>query len=88
MAKKQNTSVRSGANTSPSSSGASRSPARGRAAAAQRAIANDSSNPVAAPTHTEIATVAYQRFLDRGCVDGYDIEDWVEAERELLRRSR
>lgn len=32
----------------------------------------------------EIALRAYQRFCDRGCVDGSDAEDWLIAEREVL----
>jgi hypothetical protein len=35
--------------------------------------------------HEEIASRAYQRYLDRGSADGYDIEDWLAAERELAR---
>jgi hypothetical protein len=40
-------------------------------------------NPVLA--HEEIAGRAYQRYLDRGSTDGYDIDDWLAAERELAR---
>lgn len=32
----------------------------------------------------EIARRAYVRFCDRGCAHGGDIDDWFEAERELL----
>lgn len=35
--------------------------------------------------HEEIASRAYQRYLDRGSTDGYDIDDWLAAERELAR---
>jgi hypothetical protein len=38
-------------------------------------------NPVLA--HQDIAGRAYQRYLDRGSADGYDIDDWLAAEREL-----
>ena len=27
---------------------------------------------------------AYERFVERGRADGADVEDWLEAERELL----
>ena len=37
-----------------------------------------------APTETVIATRAYELFLKRGAVHGYDTEDWLMAERELL----
>ena len=30
-----------------------------------------------------IAKRAYEKFLARGCQDGQDIKDWLEAEREL-----
>jgi DUF2934 family protein len=44
----------------------------------------------ATPTHEKtpppivIATRAYELFLQRGGVHGYDREDWLTAERELL----
>lgn len=31
----------------------------------------------------EIARRAYARFCDRGCTDGGDVDDWLEAEREV-----
>jgi Protein of unknown function (DUF2934) len=33
--------------------------------------------------HEDIATRAYQRYLERGSADGYDIDDWLAAEQEL-----
>ena len=27
---------------------------------------------------------AYQRYLDRGCHPGLDLDDWLEAEEEIL----
>jgi hypothetical protein len=36
-----------------------------------------------APTETVIATRAYELFLKRGGMHGYDREDWLTAEREL-----
>jgi hypothetical protein len=38
----------------------------------------------AVPKETVIATRAYELFLQRGGVHGYDTEDWLMAERELL----
>lgn len=32
----------------------------------------------------EIAQRAYQRYCDRGCAPGSDIDDWLAAEREVL----
>jgi hypothetical protein len=31
----------------------------------------------------DIARRAYARYCERGCADGHDVEDWLEAEREL-----
>ena len=38
------------------------------------------------PNHNEIAEVAYQRYLSRGGAHGQDVDDWMEAERELRAR--
>lgn len=32
---------------------------------------------------SEIARRAYDLYLTRGCEDGYDVQDWLQAEREL-----
>ena len=29
---------------------------------------------------SRIRDLAYQLYLERGCVDGHDVEDWLEAE--------
>ena len=42
----------------------------------------------AQPTYDEIAQAAYRRYLSRGGSDGYDLDDWIEAERELRQRGR
>ena len=34
-------------------------------------------------TDTDIALRAYHLYLARGCEDGHDVEDWLQAEREL-----
>ena len=39
------------------------------------------------PTEDEIATVAYQLWLDNGCLGGTDREDWFRAE-ALLKNPR
>jgi hypothetical protein len=42
-----------------------------------------------APTHstnsndTDIAKRAFELYCERGCQDGHDVEDWLQAEREL-----
>ena len=35
-------------------------------------------------TEDAIAQRAYALYLARGCEDGHDVEDWLQAERELL----
>ena len=32
----------------------------------------------------EIARRAYELYLERGCANGQDLDDWLRAERELL----
>lgn len=36
------------------------------------------------PTYEEIRFAAYQLYLERGSLDGFADEDWLQAERELL----
>ena len=38
-----------------------------------------------APTHDEIAQLAYYLYELRGRQDGYPIEDWLRAEQQLVR---
>ncbi|HEX8011084.1 MAG TPA: DUF2934 domain-containing protein [Casimicrobiaceae bacterium] len=33
--------------------------------------------------HRMISEAAYRRYADRGYVDGYDIDDWLQAEAEV-----
>jgi len=35
-------------------------------------------------SHEDIERRAYQRYCDRGCTSDGDLDDWLEAERELL----
>ena len=35
------------------------------------------------PAETDIAKRAFEIYWERGCQDGYDVEDWLQAEREL-----
>jgi hypothetical protein len=39
----------------------------------------------ATPTAEDIATRAYYRFLERGRVHGFEVEDWLAAEAELAK---
>lgn len=36
------------------------------------------------PTHEQIAARAYQIFIERGRLNGYDQDDWLQAEYELM----
>jgi hypothetical protein len=53
--------------------------------AAQTSVVRESAKTVAtgSPTEGEIATVAYQLWLDNGCPVGSDQEDWFRAEAML-----
>lgn len=35
-----------------------------------------------------ISEAAYHRYLDRGCADGYDVDDWLAAEADVERELR
>jgi hypothetical protein len=39
---------------------------------------------VDAPSQEEVAARAFALFEQRGRADGHDLEDWLEAERQLL----
>ena len=36
------------------------------------------------PIQSRIARRAYERYLERGGVSGNEIDDWLQAEREIL----
>ena len=35
------------------------------------------------PTIEEIRAQAYEVYVQRGRIDGYDLEDWLQAEKQL-----
>jgi hypothetical protein len=39
------------------------------------------------PTAEQVEKRAYELYLERGCADGHDVEDWLAAERELTELS-
>lgn len=49
--------------------------------------ANGATSNATHPQHGEIAVRAYEFFLQRGCTHGRDLDDWLQAERELLATS-
>jgi hypothetical protein len=75
-----------------------KAPARRRSDKARQAaavVANDSASLTASvaalaanavigqPNPAEVQRLAYELYVQRGCCDGYDKEDWYEAERLL-----
>lgn len=78
------TRSRGASRTGLESTGASQSGALDAAADMSSSHAGVSSSQN--PTYDEIAEAAYQRYLQRGGVDGRDFDDWLEAERELKAR--
>jgi Protein of unknown function (DUF2934) len=44
----------------------------------------ESQNAEGRPTYEEIEARAYQLYVERGRADGQDVEDWLQAERELV----
>jgi len=44
--------------------------------------------PDPVPSHSKISERAYELYESRGCKPGQDQQDWLRAERELLKRER
>ncbi len=40
------------------------------------------------PSPDEIAAEAYSIYCERGCAEGRDMDDWLEAERRLSERRK
>lgn len=41
------------------------------------------SRSASSPDPNDVARRAYEIYESRGRIDGYDVEDWMQAEREL-----
>jgi hypothetical protein len=39
---------------------------------------------IAVPTRQQVELRAYELYAQRGCQDGFDVQDWLQAESELL----
>ena len=52
--------------------------------AAQRRRRKDNATRTSPMTIDDVARRAYEIFLTRGGGDGHDLEDWLQAETELL----
>ena len=46
-------------------------------------VGSESLTAEARPTFEEIELRAYQIYIERGCADGHDVDDWLQAEHEL-----
>jgi DUF2934 family protein len=46
-------------------------------------VGSESLTAEAHPTYEEIELLAYQIYIERGCADGHDVDDWLQAEHEL-----
>ena len=41
-----------------------------------------------ASTIEAVAARAYQLYIERGCTHGHDLDDWIEAERQIKTESQ
>lgn len=57
-----------------------------KAAKAKKGAASTTEAAKLPPSHEEIAVRSYELYLQRGAVDGYHEQDWLQAEAELLSR--
>jgi hypothetical protein len=53
-------------------------------ASARETSSPESSTGQRIPTREEIEMAAYALYLERGGGDGYAVDDWLQAERELM----
>jgi hypothetical protein len=53
------------------------------AAAADGGLTAPGPNGSAPVTDADVARRAYDLYLARGCESGHDVEDWLQAERDL-----
>lgn len=47
-------------------------------------LANEAQPAENHPTHEEVELRAYQIYVERGGTHGQDVDDWLQAERELI----
>lgn len=60
---------------------------RKKTVVASGAGSNAATSNAVHPQHREIAVRAYEFFVQRGGTHGRDLDDWLQAERELLASS-
>jgi Protein of unknown function (DUF2934) len=49
-------------------------------------VGSESRTAEAHPTYEEIELRAYQIHIERGGADAHDVDDWLQAERELYEK--
>jgi hypothetical protein len=49
-------------------------------------VESESLTAEAHPTREEIELRAYQIYVERGGADGYDVDDWLQAEHESFEK--
>jgi hypothetical protein len=54
----------------------------------RQASAGKRAKPSPQPTREDIERRAYEIYLERGGGEGAEMEDWLQAERELQRRTK
>jgi len=47
---------------------------------------SESLSATAHPTREETKLLAYEIYIQRGCADGHDVDDWLQAEHELFEK--
>ncbi len=77
---KSTSSRTSGGRTTRSAS----TPLRTRGDGETRRTGSTSRGAAASPDHQAIALRAYELYLARNCQHGHDLDDWLQAEMELL----
>ena len=60
--------------------------AQNKNGAARKSSDAQSSRSQSTNTYDEIAKLAYQFFVERGCQHGHDREDWLRAESVINKR--
>jgi len=62
--------------------------ARSRTPAGRRGAQSGDAKAASRPSADDVARRAYDIFLARGATHGSDLDDWLQAEHELMKRGR
>lgn len=66
----------------------SKSPTGGNQSTAPEVAQAEKARPQNAPSPEEIQQRAYEIHIERGCAHGKDVDDWLQAKRELEAKYR